>query len=129
MQGRKLLEQALRAHGIDDPSRTESHISACDQTHPVTDHLLEAGMQFEVWVRDGGNPGMYAAPLGEPPERLGIILKGRHKEVYRVRETLKVTRCIAALFPFGKVVDVGGQGGGVQYILPPNWLLSVEKVP
>jgi hypothetical protein len=45
-----------------------------------------------------------------------------------VRTSLKVVLCTAATFPTGLVERVGGQGGGSQYILPPDWLEKVVRV-
>jgi hypothetical protein len=134
MTRRERLEQAFREHGIGDEQKLESHIRGCDLSRPVRNLLLRPptplrpGDQFQVWVRDGGTPGKYGAPPGEQPERLGIMIEGRHCEMFEVRILLNVVACTAATFPMGLVERVGGNGGGTQYILPPNWLESVERI-
>lgn len=134
MTRRQRLEQAFEAHGIVDIARLESHVRGCDLTRPVTNQRLRPqtpsspGNRFEVWVRDGGSPGKYGAPLGEDPKRVGIMIVGRHREIFEVRSSLTVVLCTAATFPAGLVERVGGEGGGRQYILPPNWLAKVERV-
>jgi len=125
---REILVQALRANGIVDSARLESHLLGCDFTQPVTEHLLEAGETFIVWTRNGGVPGKYAAPPNEQPERLGIMMDHRHPEVFRVLTPILVVRSTAAIFSTGVVDLVGGLGGGVQYLLPPNWNALVERV-
>jgi hypothetical protein len=83
---------------------------------------------FQVWVRDGGTPGKYGSPVGEDPARLGIRIQRRHQEVFEVIAELTVVVCTAATFPTGLVAGVGGEGGGTQYILPPNWLGKVVRI-
>jgi hypothetical protein len=128
MDRRKLLEQAFRRHGISDPALLESYILGCDLTFPVTEQALPPGAVLEIWVRNGGVPGIYASPEGEDPRTLGIRIDRRHREVYRVRTDLLVVRCTAATFDLGTVDDVGGAGGGTQYILPPAWKNAVERI-
>ena len=122
------LEAAFRAHGINDDAVLESHVRGCDLTREVRIATLASGSRFEVWVRDGGVPGKYAAPPGENPLQLGIMIERRHREVFAVRQALDITVCTAATFPAGLVEQVGGQGGGMQYILPPKWLERVERI-
>lgn len=128
MDRRKLLEQAFRRHGISDPALLESYILGCDLARPVTEELLSAGTVLDIWVRNGGVPGIYASPEGEDPRTLGIRIERRHREVYRVRTSLAIVRCTAATFAEGTVDEVGGAGGGTQYILPPDWKNSVERI-
>jgi len=128
MRGRQLLEHAFRKHGISDVVRIESHIRGCDLSFPVVEQLFPVGETFAVWVRDGGVPGKYGAPVDQDPGSIGITIVGRHREVYRVLEPLLVVRCTAATFPSGVVDGVGGSGGGTQYVLPPSWLKSVERI-
>jgi len=128
MDRRKLLEQALRKHGISDPALLESYILGCDLTLPVTEQTLPPGAVLEIWVRNGGVPGIYASPEGEDPRTLGIRIERRHREVYRVRTSLSIVRCTAATFAEGTVDEVGGAGGGTQYILPPDWKNAVERI-
>lgn len=128
MTRRQVVEQALAAHGITDPDRLKSHVDGCDLTHPVTVKRLHPGDRFDMWVRDAGTPGKYAAPEGEDPAGLGIIRKGRHLQRYRVVSELDVVSCTAKTFPSGKVEGVGGLGGNTQYILPPDWSSKVERV-
>jgi hypothetical protein len=72
MTQRQILEQALAAHGITQPERVESHIQGCDLSFPVEEKSLGVGFVFDIWVRNDGAPGKYAAPNGEDPARLGI---------------------------------------------------------
>jgi len=128
MTRRQRLEQAFGVYGITDPDRLESHIRGCDLTRPVISKMLRPRNRLQVWVRDGGNPGKYGAPLGEDPERLGIMIDGRHQQIFEVHTVLTVVLCTAATFPAGLAEQVGGQGGGLQYILPPGWLAKVERI-
>jgi len=128
MDRRKLLEQALRKHGITDPALLESYVLGCDLNLPVTAQALPPGAVLEIWVRNGGVPGIYASPEGEDPRTLGIRIERRHREVYRVRTSLVIVRCTAATFAEGTVDEVGGAGGGTQYILPPDWKNAVERI-
>jgi hypothetical protein len=128
MTGRQILERALAAHGITQPERVESHIQACDLSFAVEEKQLEIGFNFDIWVRDGGVPGKYAAPAGEDPARLGIMIERRHREVFMVQSEFRVTVSIAALFPAGRVEQVGGLGGGIPYLLPPDWQEKVERI-
>jgi hypothetical protein len=125
---RWLIEEALRRHGISDPVKLESHLLACELEHPIVEELLDNGTIIDVWVADGREPGKYAAPQGSQPEELAITPEGRHLESFRLIQPLRVVRCIAAPFPVGKVPGVGGTGGGTQFIMPPNWLMAVERV-
>ena len=126
---RRLLERALAAHGITDAARIESHIRGCDLSRPVFEKTLKPGQRFCIWVRNAGLPGKYACHVNEDPTRLGIIMEGRHRELVAVREALTVVLSTAATFPAGLVERVGGMGGGIQYLLPPDWLTKVERVP
>jgi hypothetical protein len=128
MTPREQIEKALEAHGIADSVRVESHIRGCDLARPVFTLLLQPGERIDVWVRDQGSPGKYAAPVGEDPLRLGIMIEGRHLETYKVMSKLTVLSCTAATFPIGLVERVGGMGGGTQYLLPPDWLFNVERI-
>lgn len=128
MTRRQILEQAFAAHGILDAARLESHLLGCDLDKPVASVLLRAGDTFQVWVRDGGVPGKFGAPIGENPSQLGIMIEGRHCETFAVKRPLLVVACIAADFPNGLVQQVGGSGGGTQCILPPDWLEKVERI-
>jgi hypothetical protein len=128
MTPREQIEEALAAHGIADPVRVESHIRGCDLARPIFALLLQPGDRIDVWVRDRGSPGKYAAPVGENPLRLGIMIEGRHLETYEVTSELAVLCSIAATFPPGLVERVGGMGGGTQYLLPPDWLFNVERI-
>ena len=128
MHGRELLENALRKHGIDDPIRIESHIRGVDLDLEVSEKTLDAGTTISVWIRDGGIPGKYGAPEDEDPSKLGIIVEGRHREIYRLKQAINVVSSIAASFPRGVVNEVGGEGGGIQYLLPPDWLDFVERI-
>lgn len=128
MTSRDRLGQAFAAHGITDSVRLESHVRGCDLSRPVEDLTLDPGMEFEVWVRDTGQPGKYGAPRGENPLQLGIMIEGRHREVFNVQQPFDVVICIAATFPTGLVNQVGGEVGGQQYILPPDWLKKVGRV-
>jgi hypothetical protein len=127
MDHRQILEQAFRRHGESNPLVIESYIRGCDLTLPVFETVLLPGAVFEVWVRDEGIPGAFAAPPGEDPAKLAITISGRHLERYAVRESLSIVVCTAATFTEGLVDRVGGQGGGTQYILPPNWFDAVER--
>jgi hypothetical protein len=127
MTSREQIERALAAHGIIDSVRVESHLRGCDLNQPVSARLLRQGDSIGVWVRDQGTPGKYAAPLGEYPLRLGIMIEERHLETYVVTGELTVLRCTAATFPPGLIDRIGGAGGGIQYILPPEWLSKVER--
>jgi hypothetical protein len=128
MTGRQILEQALAAHGITQPEQVESHVQGCDLSFPVEEKRLEVGALFDVWVRNGGTPGKYAAPEGEDPARLGIMIEKRHREVFVVRSGFTVVASTAALFPTGKLEQIGGLGGGIQYFLPPDWQIKVERI-
>jgi len=128
MTGRQILERALAAHGITQPERVESHIRGCDLSFAVEERRLGIGFTFDIWVRDGGVPGKYAAPTGEDPAQLGIMIEKRHREVFVVQSEFTVTASIAALFPAGRVEHVGGLGGGIQYLLPPDWEMKVERI-
>jgi hypothetical protein len=129
MTRRQTLEQAFQRHGIADVETLESHVRGCDLKRPIIRTMLLPGAQFQVWVRDGGTPGKYGAPVGEDPERLGIMIERRHRQVFEVRTALfDVVVCTAATFPMGLLERVGGDGGGTQYILPPNWLENVERI-
>jgi hypothetical protein len=128
MDRRKLLEQAFRKHGISDPALLESYILGCDLTLPVTEQTLPPGAVLDISVRNGGVTGIYASPEGEDPRTLGIRIEKRHREVYRVRTPLPIVRCTAATFAEGTVDEVGGAGGGTQYILPPDWKNAVERI-
>ncbi|HZU30928.1 MAG TPA: hypothetical protein VFB79_07425 [Candidatus Angelobacter sp.] len=95
---------------------------------PVLQRTLQPGDTFEMWVRDNGQPGMHATPPGTDPNTLGINTAGRHLETYQITSPLNVTESTAADFPDGKISGVGGTGGGQQYILPPNWQSSVQRM-
>jgi hypothetical protein len=127
-QRRELLTTAIKRHGTTDPERVESHIRGCNLDLPVSEEKLSVGAMFEVWVKDGKSPGKYGAPVGEDPAKLGVIIAGRHLERYRILVELTVIKCYAADFPLGVVTAVGGGGGGIQYFLPPQWLVSVERI-
>lgn len=128
MTSREQIEKALAAHGITDPVRLESHVRGCDLAQPVGVVALHPGDRLAMWVRDQGTPGKYAAPMEQDPLRLGIMIEGRHREVFEVTRELTVLRCTAATFPMGLVERVGVTGGGTQYILPPDWQANVEQI-
>jgi hypothetical protein len=129
------LKQAFKAHYGAEDWKVESHIRGSDLSRSVVrkvlrprDELFRSGDQFQVWVRDGGQAGIYGAPLGEDPRRLGTMIEGRHREIFEVREPFRVVLCTAATFPAGLAEGVGGLGGGLQYILPPGWTSKAEKI-
>ncbi len=124
----ELLVAAYRAHGIVSPTMLESYLAGTNLLADVSEVVLSENELFVIYVRDGGHPGKHGAPVDENPESLGIVLDGRHAEVFEVVEPFEVVRCIAADFERGKVPDVGGQGGGVRYILPPEWRTSARRV-
>jgi hypothetical protein len=128
MTRRQRLEQAFRAYGVTDAARLESYVRGCDLKRPASSRTLQPGDMVQVWVRNGGTPGRYGSPPGEDPARLGIMIEALHQEIFVVRTALRVISCIAAAFPTGLVDDIGGEGGGRQYILPPDWLESVERI-
>jgi hypothetical protein len=127
MTRRQIFEQAFAAYGIVDAARLESYLLGCDLNKPVASVRLRVGDRFQVWVRDGGIPGKFGAPIGEDPKRLGIMIEGRHRETFAVRRPFVVVACVAADFPSGLIQQVGGNGGGTQCILPPDWLEKVER--
>ncbi len=103
-------------------------MQACDHSFPIEEKRLDAGFVFEIWVGNEGAPGKYATPEGEAPARLGIMIDMRHREVFVVRSAFTVIASIAALFPLGKLEQVGGLGGGIQYFLPPEWQTKLERI-
>lgn len=125
---RSILMAAYRAHGIVDPAILESHLAGTDFTHPVEAVTLPAGETFVVYVRDGGVPGKHAAPVESRPSSLGIVMDGRHCQRFVLEKPLLVVRCTAADFETGRIPTIGGRGGGVQYVLPPDWLESVRRM-
>jgi hypothetical protein len=56
------------------------------------------------------------------------MIEKRHREVFVVRSAFTVVASTAALFPPGKLEQVGGLGGGIQYFLPPEWQTKVERI-
>lgn len=121
------VANAYREHGV-PKTELPSYVAGTELGEAVTRPTLMPGDEFEIWVRDGAEPGIHAAPPSTDPETLGIELDGRHLETYRVTEPLTVTQSTVADFPQGKVPGVGGSGGGTQYILPPGWENSATKV-
>jgi hypothetical protein len=120
--------RAYSEHPIVNDDNLPSMVRGTNLGNPVLRRTLQPGDTFEMWVRDNGQPGMHATPPGTDPNTLGITTVGRHLETYQVTSPLDVTESTAADFPSGKVSGVGGTGGGQQYILPPNWQNSVQKV-
>ncbi len=128
VDAKEKLEAAYRAHGVTQDPLLDSYVRGCDLGQPVEDFNLAPGDSFAVYVKDGTQAGKHAAPINVRPETLGIIMEGRHREVYDVVDSLIVVRCTAADFPIGLVANVGGSGGGIQYVLPPGWQSRVKRL-
>jgi len=128
LDSRAKLEAAYRAHGIDHPALLDSYLRGCNFNQPVEEIELAPGAFFAVYVKDGYSPGKHGAPLDMPPATLGIMMDGRHREVFEVVDSFAVVQSTAADFPFGLVQGVGGQGGGLQYVLPPGWRSKVRRL-
>jgi type VI secretion system secreted protein VgrG len=122
------VANAYKQHPQITEKELPSYVAGSDLGADITHPTLLPGDEFEMWVRDGGEPGIHAVPPETDPNSIGIELEGRHLETFRVTEPLQVTQSTAADFPSGQVPGVGGTGGGTQYILPPGWQGSVEKV-
>jgi len=122
----QLVSNVCESNGITDPAKVESYCDACDP--PVTEKTLQPGDTIDVWVRDGGQPGMFSTPPGTDPETVGIITAGRHLEQYVVTEPITVVQSTAKDFPTGLVPGVGGKGGGTQYMMPPSWKGATKKL-
>lgn len=128
MTAAELLKAAYQEHGISDPALLESFLAGTDLTQPVLEVTLQAEEQFVVYVRHGGVPGIHGAPVDVDPGTLGIVMEYRHPQVFAVVDEMRVVRCTAANFETGRVPEVGGSGGGVQYVLQPQWLERVRRV-
>jgi hypothetical protein len=122
------VEAAYRAHGILQRSLLDSYLRGCDFNYPVIDVPFERGAVFVIYVRDGGDPGRHATLVGAQPETLGIMIEGRHREVFEVQESFTVVQTAIADFEAGLIPDVGGRGGGIQFILPPEWQTKVARI-
>lgn len=127
-QKSQIIKDICTQNGITDPDIQESYIDSADLDKPVTKETLHKGDKFDVWVRNGGQPGMYSMPPGTDPGTVAIETQNRHLEQYEVQQDLQVVKSTANNFDKGKVEGVGGKGGGTQYMLPPNWKNSVKKI-
>lgn len=126
--GRQLLEDWYREHpGIGwDKSKMAKHMSGSRKFTRIRKIKMRRGTVIEQWIRAGGQPGIYCTPLNSDPTKLGIRLQGRIVVRYKVREPIYVLETVIEDFQAGKVAGVGGAGGGIQYIMPPNWERYVQ---
>jgi uncharacterized Zn-binding protein involved in type VI secretion len=125
-QEMQLLSSISQDNGITDPVKIGSNIDGCAPA--VTAKTLQPGDKVVMWVRDNGQPGIWAMPPGTDPETVGIILEGRHPEEYVVTEAFTVVQSKAKDFEKGIVEGVGGKGGGTQWIMPPTWKAKTQKL-
>ena len=107
--------------------RLASEIDATNLAHEVFRVDFEPGMELIQYMRPGGQTGVYVARVGETADRLAI-------EGYRVIARFRVTQPFYALestaapVKSGRVRDVGGSGGGQQFLMPPHWESFVQRI-
>jgi len=115
-----------------NPEALESHLAGTDWSKPVELVELPEGtplIQYQH-VRDNiPRQGMYAASPGTLPSELAIVGEGRRLGQFVTNGPVEVLRSTAAPFEIGKFPGVGGPGGGIQFILPPNWGSMVRPGP
>ncbi len=141
--GRQLLEEWLMEHPSiylgrssmrADPKTLArqhrslaKHMQSARRYSRIRKIKLRPGTVVEQWTRTGGVPGIFSTPLGSDPAKLGIDLQGRILVRYKVKQTMEVLETVIEDFKSGEIAGVGGNGGGIQYILPPEWGRYVQK--
>ena len=122
------MEDAYSKYSFLNEQGMRDSVTGTNLGKSVSRPTLAPGNKFEMWVRNNSKPGMHAISPGTDPSTLGIEIANRHLETFEVKEPIQVTRSTVADFPKDRIADVGGKGGGDQYILPPKWQDSVRKV-
>ncbi|MDB6067529.1 MAG: Zn-binding Pro-Ala-Ala-Arg protein involved in TypeVI secretion [Pedosphaera sp.] len=122
---------AYKGKGSNDQTAAQkraSLVDATDLTKPVVRRRLPLGMQMIRYQGiDGGWHIHLAYPNGDPAE-LGINVRGRLLLRYIIEAPFEVLETTSKTIPAGVVWGVGGQGGGKQLIMPPDWERYVRRI-
>ncbi len=101
-------------------SRIEHHLRGIDFGRPVEVVELPAGTKMVQYQLPGRPAGNYFAPLGTPPEHLGISPRGRISTTYVTTKPMRILRSTAAAVEDTWTVpgrSIPAQGGGTQYFV------------
>jgi hypothetical protein len=100
-------------------SQIASHLQGIDFNNPIAVETLPAGTKVVQYQYPGQPTGNYFAPVGTPPESLGINPTGRIARIYTTKENVTVFRSIARNTTDSNLpTSFLGGGGGTQYFAP-----------
>jgi hypothetical protein len=116
---------SLAGHSIDD---LYPYLRSADFTKPVLNKVLSAGQRIEAWELPGWPAEKFFTNMGTDPKQLGIILDGRVRRVYEVVKPIHALESTVAPYPTNIYPGVGGQGGGLQLMLPPGAKDSLRAI-
>jgi hypothetical protein len=129
-QGAAELEEWYKAHARLSHSKPllDSHMKGSLLRTRVRKIALRKGTIVEQWIRIGASPGIYCGRQGADPLKLGIDIRGRILVRFKVEKAMPTMETVVKTFQKGKVTGVGGAGGEIQYIMPPNWESYVRRL-
>lgn len=105
------------------PEKIDSHLEGIDFSKPVDpDYTIPKGTNVVQYQVPGRPTGRYFAPVGTPPEELGIDPTGRVAQVYTTTEDITVLKSTAAdtTGKPGIPASAQGKGGGTQFFTPDS---------
>jgi len=131
-RAQELFEDWVRNYASIDHGTASKMVKlkdSSDFSKGVRIRKVRKGERMEQWVsfRDR-RPGMFAARPGADPTKLGINTSERFLIGWRADRPFYVMETISKDYPVGRFVGIGGQGGEIQMVMPPDWLRYVTRI-